>query len=429
MKLKNSHILLIVYYLFLFVLETPLILNVGIPSAIVRVGYILSVVIPILAFDKTYLPIVIIASYSLSKFGTAVTLMPTDVWYYVPVFILLALPFKGIKDSDRKTLIPIIVLCLGVLWVDLISSQKVHDIFWCFLILITLFYYSFRKINNETYFLIFTHSFIVISIVLSLELLLAGDQYIEGYGYTDLDRVLWADPNYLGGVIGMGGMAAALLLFRNNTSSFKIYLTIALLIVITALVRNASRGALLAVICGVSILFMGGKLKFWKKLIILTVAAGFVYILYTSNYFELLEYRLENDTGGGSGRTGIWLNKWNAYINNSSILQMLFGMGFDNGYKAGFSYNRAFHNDFLAFLVDYGAVGFIAFVCMFFYPLKGVLFKNRDILGCVVFLFVNCMTLEPFTLGVLLYYVFWFYTCYQAMSYRNSHSSSGSIVI
>jgi O-antigen ligase len=254
-------------------------------------------------------------------------------------------------------------------------------------------------------------------------MILAGDQYIEGYGYSDMERVMWADPNYLGGVIGMGGMIAALLLFQNNNSTLKIFLGIALLIAITALVRNASRGALLAIISGVSILFLGGKLKLWKKIIILAVMTAFIYILYNSSYFDLLEYRLENDTGGGSGRIGIWMNKWNAYINNSSIFQLLFGMGYDNGYKAGFSYNRAFHNDFLAFLVDYGLVGFIAFLSLFFYPLKGFLFKNKAVLGCVVYLFVNCMLLEPFSLGVLQYYVFWLYIFYLAMYYKGKHNS------
>lgn len=404
-------------------LETPLLFDVGVPSASVRIAYIILMVVPILLFDKSYFPLVLLASYSISKFGTAVTLMPTELWYYVPLFVLIALSFSGLKYKAMRVPTPVVILSVGVLLVDLIMGFAINNVFYCLLVLIFLFYYCFQKVDVDYYFIVFSHMFIIIAIILSLEILLAGNQYMRSYGYTDLERVMWADPNYLGGVIGMGVMTASILLFRKNNLLLNLYFIAAVLLMITALIINASRGALLAAISGVFVLLIVSKVKIWAKIFAVVIATAFVIVLYNNSYFDLLEYRLENDTGGGSGRTGIWLNKWNAYINNSNLFQMIFGVGYDSGFKAGFTYNRAFHNDFLAFLVDYGLVGFIAFVSMLFYPLKVGLLKDKAVLACIVFLFVNCMTLEPFCLGVLIYYSFWLYTWFLAVRSKRSQSS------
>ena len=425
--MKRSRILyflLVVYYLFLFIIETPLLLNVGIPSLTTRIIYLVLVIVPILLYDELYLPIVLFASYSISKFGTAVTLMPTELWYYAPIIVLIALLFRVLKQGSMRIPLSVIYLCISVLLIDLITSFTVNNIFYCFLILIFLFFYCSPKLDEELYFVVFSHMFIVIAIVLSLELLFAGDQYIQSYGNTDMERVMWADPNYLGGIIGMGVIAAAILLFRKNPLYLSAYLALVLLLMIAALIRNASRGALLAAISGVLVLLLGGRIKTGYKILSIVIAIIFVVYLLNNSYFDLLEYRLENDAGGGSGRTGIWLNKWNAYIQDSSALQLLFGVGYENGFTVGYTYNRAFHNDFLAFLVDYGLVGLIAFVSMFLYPLKGIFLKDKAVLACTVFLFVNCMTLEPFCLGVLLYYSFWLYTYFQAVRYNKSKITS-----
>ena len=111
------------------------------------------------------------------------------------------------------------------------------------------------------------------------------------------------------------------------------------------------------------------------------------------------------------------------FFDNSSLLQFIFGLGYDGGLRAGFSYERAFHNDFIAFLVEYGLIGFILFVTLIFYPIKRVLLKDKAVLGCVVFIIVNCMTLEPFSLGMFIYYFFLLYIYYQSMQYKYSNKT------
>ena len=426
MKKENSRshiILLVLYYLFMFVLQTPLLGSISVPPMPIRLGYLLLLVVPICRYDKSYLPIVVFAAYSISKFGTAITLMPTEIWFYPPIFMLLMIPFNNKGGLYKKMSYPssVLILSILILIVDYVTTQSVHDDFCCFLILGLLSYFCFPKIDNDVYFDIFSFMFVIVSVILSLELLFAGNQFVESYGNTDISRVVWADPNYLGGVIGMGAITSVVLLIRYKSTIIKIGVSIALMIIVMALVKNSSRGALLAAICGVSLILMGRGFKIWQKIIIIAIAVGFIVLLYNNGYFELLAYRLDNDTGGGSGRSGIWEKKLAVYFNDSSVFQMIFGRGYDNGIAAGFSYKKAFHNDFIAFLVEYGLIGFMAFVYMLIYPMKCTHLKDSIVLGGTAFLMINCMTLEPFTLGMSIYYFFWLYIFMYANMYRRKH--------
>ena len=139
-RIQLKQILLIIYYLFLFLLETPLMGSVSVPSVYIRVLYIILIAVPIYIYNKSYLPFVVIASYTISKFGTAITLMPTEVWYYLPLFVLLAIPFKFAGNRYLKTPSAIIFLCSIVFFVDLITSQSLHDDFLCLIILVNFIF-------------------------------------------------------------------------------------------------------------------------------------------------------------------------------------------------------------------------------------------------------------------------------------------------
>ena len=410
--------LLGLYYLFLFILQTPLFGSVSVPSEPIRLGYLFLLVFPIYIYDKSYLPIIVFAAYSISKFGTAITLMPTEIWYYPPIFILLMFPFYGKQYKKMSYPSSVIILLILVLIVDFCATMSINDNFCCFLILILLSYYCFPQIDNDVYIDVFSYMFVVISVILSFELLFAGSQFVDNYGYTDLNRVVWADPNYLGCVIGMGAIASIVLLTRHKSTVIKLCISISLMIIVMTLVKNSSRGALLAATCGVSVILMGRGFKIWQKIIIMAIAVVFIVLIYNYGYFELLEYRLENDSGGGSGRASIWEKKLDVYFNDSSVFQMIFGRGYDNGIAVGFSYRKAFHNDFVAFLVEYGLIGFLAFIGMLLSPLRRVHFKNSIVLGGTVFLMITCMTLEPFTLGMSIYYIFWLYVFMYSNMYR-----------
>ncbi len=410
---KFGHIILILYYLALLLLETPLFGKVGVPSGSIRIIYIIAAVLPIWIYNRSYLPAVLFATYSVAKFGTAITFMPTEVWYYIPLLILGLFPLeRGVKGASKLIPPVIVFLAIYVLLIDLITNQKVHDIVYCFIILFLLLVYVDKSLfKGDSFRELMVYMFISVATIISLELIFAGDSFIIDYGNTGMERTMWVDPNYLGCIIGMGIMVALPIIIRSNYI-VRIGLLLFIAIMIIALVINASRGALLAVTGGVLIFLLGSKLKLWQKVVLIILGASFIIWMYNSGFFDLVEYRILNDTGGGSGRIEIWSVKLKAFLNDSSILQMIFGRGYEDGYVLGFGQihrnTTAFHNDFIAFLVDYGLVGFTFFIISFFSPIKHVSFrKNTDIYANIVFLFLCCFTLEPFSLGIALFYVFW----------------------
>lgn len=112
------------------------------------------------------------------------------------------------------------------------------------------------------------------------------------------------------------------------------------------------------------------------------VLATFLVFLYNNDYFEIIEMRMENESGGGSGRLTIWENKLNAFNNEINPLRWIFGNGYEGGYALGYiNYNggagRGFHNDYLAHLCDYGIVGLCLFLSVMISPLKSVGFKCK----------------------------------------------------
>ena len=94
---------------------------------------------------------------------------------------------------------------------------------------------------------------------------------------------------------------------------------------------------------------------------------------YNLNMFTKLE-RLESD--GGSGRLKRWQFISNDLLNNSSILQLLFGHGY--GKTVSLVGGHA-HNDFLEFLYDYGLFAGIMYVMVFigFFKESGKMFRHH----------------------------------------------------
>jgi O-antigen ligase len=188
-----------------------------------------------------------------------------------------------------------------------------------------------------------------------------------------------------------------------------VYIT-AIVISLPTLLLNASRGAMLSVVCAFVFLSMFSKIKPWQKIgIVLMGAVGVIY-LYNNQYFDLLLYRIENDSGGGSGRTEIWEAKFRAF-SQGNIAQILFGNGYYGGMTITGRY-MGFHNDFVGFLVEYGIVGLCLLLYMLYYPIR--MFFKRGIIQpdvmVIVFYLATCfITLEPFGLALLPYYSFYMY--------------------
>ncbi len=72
------------------------------------------------------------------------------------------------------------------------------------------------------------------------------------------------------------------------------------------LLYNGSRGALLSVAISILYLFCVSDQKIIYKVLLAMVLATFLVFLYNNDYFEIIEMRMENESGGGSGRLTIW---------------------------------------------------------------------------------------------------------------------------
>lgn len=76
---------------------------------------------------------------------------------------------------------------------------------------------------------------------------------------------------------------------------------------------------------------------------------------------------------GGSGRMTIYKRMLDYYINESSVLSQMFGIGFDNAkfvYLKHYSQLLSTHNDILEMLIDFGFLGLILYLYVIIYLLK-----------------------------------------------------------
>lgn len=75
----------------------------------------------------------------------------------------------------------------------------------------------------------------------------------------------------------------------------------------------------------------------------------------------------------------------------------------------GSSVSRAFHNDFIAFLCEYGFWGLMLFIKWLYYPIQKAKDNKMVVLAVVGYIAACGLTLEPVTAGRFTYYVFWLY--------------------
>ena len=131
--------------------------------------------------------------------------------------------------------------------------------------------------------------------------------------------------------------------------------------------------------------------------------------MYSLGAFDVLSERLMDEDDTGNGRTLIWEAKMLGYMSGDTY-EKLFGIGYQGGFFLAIPGGFGFHNDYLAFLVDYGIVGTILFFCIIAYPLKLVAnnpAKRPIVISLLAFILICSMTLEPFTYGILTYWFFY----------------------
>lgn len=410
----KKHIGIYIYYLILLVLLFSWTSASAAPPLWARIGYLIAVVAPSFIKDIP-LMFAYLVFFTITSYGATYSYMPTSLFLYAIIAFLFYI-FKIRFVGDSRLTIPRSVLVLFILsfLVNLITSETIKNITWS--LLIVLFLAPLLNKDKKDVFDAFSLSFQVVSLALSIMFIVIGDQYTQAYNYeSGLERSTWIDPNYFSCVVGMGAMVSLCELYTKSTKPLKrVFDVMVIGFSLYTMVSVASRGGLLAYVVGFVVLLLLSKAKTGYKVLIVGLVACFVYWMYTSSLFELLAYRIAEDDKGGSGRLGIWGLKLKAFFNESHFLNYLFGVGFDNTLTLGTTVKKGVHNDYVAFLIEYGFVGLCLFLSLLTAPFRKLKEKKRlpNVLALTVYLATCVFTLEPVTLGILAFYVFYIYVFY-----------------
>lgn len=390
------------------------------PPMLLRLVYVTAVILPCIINRSISYPAIITVFLTIGHYGFAYSYMPYMTYLYgvltlmVTVFLLFLRP--NVLKWPPKFLLFFTIYVFIVDFITGIGNPDAHfpeDVDWCFLMLTCFFLISAG--HDEETKQQFPIAFATITVVLSLFFLLFRNVFIQDYGnQSGLERSGWADPNYYGMVIGMGAIVGISMMLnkvweRLSFTEKNLY-RIAVILSLPTLALLASRGAILSFIVASMVLVLYSRARTGYKVALVIFAIAAVVWLYNNQYFELLEYRFANDDGTGSNRTIIWARKLENYAQGNP-LQWLFGFGFTGGFNIT-GKAQGFHNDFLAVLVDYGVVGLSLLVYMFLYPCRivsrGSVYRPL-IIAIILYLVTCCLTLEPFTHALMMFFSFYFF--------------------
>ena len=416
MKAEKKNIFLYIYYALLLLVLSSRQAATTAPPMVLRLAFMAAALLPAVLNKEVCYPAILTMFYTISLDGFAYSYFPSTLSLYVIMTLVVTIfYFRKIKTGT----VPIFVLlfALYTFVIDLIygvagnGSAFFQSTFYCFVLMVCFLVLCNRHIDSAL--LQLPLCFAVTTVVLSIAFLTHREQFVlQQIG--DMERTGWADPNYFGVALGMGTIVGMIKMFNGNWKSLSIaekavYIA-AVILSVPALALNASRGAILSVVVGFLVLLLFSKAKVGYKIIISFVALIAVVYLYNNQYFDLLEYRIMNDEGTGSGRTEIWSSKLSAFAEGNP-LNMIFGCGHVGGANIG-GRHIGFHNDFIGFLVDYGILGLGMLLYMLYYPIgimpKGSI-EKPFVIVLIVFLAMSFVTLEPFLTGIMAYFTFYMY--------------------
>lgn len=398
---------LYIYYFLLLIVLCTWFSSVSAPPMPLRIAFLIALVFPAFyKFTNLFVP-VITCFTALAYYGFSLSYMPTEKSIYLLITVILVFfNLKRLKKFQRPPTL-LIFFCIYILIIDLLNSGSLSEIDFSILIITLSFYLVSPNGHEKDVYIV---AFIIITLILSLYFFTYGQS--AAVEVSDTGRRYWRDPNYLGNVCGMGVILAYNTIVNKLTSTqlFKRLCLVTVIIGILMLVMNASRGAFLSMSLAIIIITLFSKVKLKTKINIAIFITIAIFIMYSLGAFDVLNDRIMNeDDDTGNGRTLIWEAKMMGYLDLEAY-KKLFGIGYEGGFHLAIPGGYGFHNDYLAFLVDYGLIGLALFFCLLFYPIK-LAWNNPSkriiITSLVLFLIICCATLEPFTAGYLTYWYFY----------------------
>lgn len=406
--------ILIIYYLALCVIMFLIMKPDQDISNIYRIGFLFLVILPTIV-RPNFLPaaLTLFLSVSITSFSQ---ILPTTEWYYLillPVFIFLGYR-KKLLSITRGSSIYLYYFIVSMLCFDVTSG-----IIMC-LVAVLLGY----LIKTEHDVNIMFYAFMLVSLILSLQYILNFEYFALGYRSDQgLERATWSNPNIYGLTIGCGGVLSGAYLMKHlriERSLLTMVISILTIIAVTiALIMNASRGAFLCYATCILFFSLFGNLKMIYKVLIVLLGICGIYYLYSAGVFDVLLYRMADDTAStGGGRTIIWVNKFNAFMQNSNVLQLLFGIGMTECISLAVPLST--HNDLVTSLIAFGIFGLLLFTIVISTPFRIGFKKDAPLaIGLSIFIFLESSLAEPFFRGNFLFIMFYLFVLkYFSIYYR-----------
>lgn len=299
----------------------------------------------------------------------------------------------------------IVLAYLGILGVfNDYSLSAALEILIVSLSFFPIYYFLQQKIPIEKYLLIF---FVLILPIVTLQF------------YAFMDSALSNRGNNTNLVNNFSYFFAFLFPYLFFFKNKKILGIICVFFMIVMAIQGAKRGALLSIIAAsfsyyyYYLISVKGKNKILSYIfsftILLFILASICYFLFNNAF--VLDRFLEDD--GGSGRDIIYSNLINSWMNSESLFNLLFGHGFSSSLTLS-GIGLFAHSDWLELLVNYGLLGVLLYLFMFFQVLLFIFDFNKPI-------YYRLVLVSVFSI--------WVVTSIVSMNYMNSQAILQSILL
>jgi hypothetical protein len=374
------------------------------PSTVFRLLFVVLFSLPL--FKYRYLAPAVLAVFtairlfSVSPYGY----LPSDAKFYfyltLLIFFIEIVPhiyagrinlfFKG----SSKGLI-------ALLFIALISNLVNLSADYSFVFLLGSVFILTRFVRSRDNIEMLEIAFMVVTFCLSIyAFIFSADFAIKQYVNKDIiQRAYWTDPNYLGSVLTVG-IVISFYYFINRTRDkiiFRIsYLVISIMgFIVLGLL--ASRGAFIAAIAP-ALYILYKKTNSVKNLVFVVLFVGITFVAFSNTeYFSSLFARFDSGDTTGSSRTIIWELSINKFFQSDMPMLLLGGGTNYSDLLVGKSLGMArysTHNNFLAILYDYGIIGLLLFISMFYSWLRRNS-HNVLLVSLIIYFGIVCFTLVP----------------------------------
>ncbi len=376
----------------------------GAPTPI-RLAYLAALLIP-LTTNIQFFPAILILTIIVMQNTFAYPLVPDGIFYYVIIsvlFAIIALLHKGQNqqiDKGNRLSLSFVLLIAYLALFNIVRDGSIQILTSSSFICIMLYICAdkYLPINSK----LIAIAYMAFTLALSYWIIFHPEaRFLAAHGE---EESTWADPNYLGGMAGIGCIIAIMYLLYAKRSLLQLVLCILTIAGgLYFLSIMTSRGAFLAVgISAVSMVLFSKTKRSTKLLTSLGIIAAILFVYY-SETFELLMERFNSFDTTGTGRTIIWEAKLKGFLQEGNVFDLIFGYGVNDGFAVASSTLgrvRAFHNDFVAVLVEYGIVGLVLFLCVLAYPYRIARKEDKPVIAALLLYIITLgMTLEPITSG------------------------------